>query len=101
MLHAQQHAEHVGIKNRRVGFACLLNDRAGMPLGPRIVHGHVQPAKPLDGGVNQIAHVVFAANIGPDELGFSSLIAECSHQLAAGVFAAPRHDEPRSLLGER
>ena len=53
MLHAQQHAEHIGIEGGGVAFRGLLGDRAGLAFGAGIVDGDVEAAEPGDGLVDK------------------------------------------------
>src|ERR1700736_3912810 len=44
MLHAQEHAEHVGIEGGGVTLRGLFGDRAGRALGAGVIDGNVEAA---------------------------------------------------------
>ena len=66
MLQAQQRAQHVSVEGGRVILRGLLHYRSGLAFRTRSVDGHVQAAKPLDGLINQTAHIVFEAHVGAE-----------------------------------
>ena len=70
MLHAQEHAKHVGVEGGGIALRGLLGDRAGRAFGAGIVDGDVEAAEPGDGLVDQVLHVVLAADVGANEFGF-------------------------------
>src|SRR5438128_4352020 len=89
MLQAQQRAEDVRVENGRVALSRLLNYRARLAFGTSSVDGHVQAAKPLNGPVNQTAHIVFVAHVGTDVLSFHPERAQFGGQGIASVVASP------------
>ena len=70
VLHAQDHAENVGLERRGKAFRGLIRDRADLAFGAGIVHRDIETAKPFDGLVDQSADVIVLADVGVDELGF-------------------------------
>ena len=100
MLHAEQHAEHVGIESGRVALGCLLRHRTGLAFGAGVVDGHVKPAEAGHGLVDQVAHVVFMANVGADEFSLHAAGAELLGQGMSLLVAAAGDDNPGALLGE-
>ena len=52
MLHAQQHAEHIGVEGRGIAFSGLLRNGTRLAFGTGAVHRHVQSAKLLHGLVD-------------------------------------------------
>jgi hypothetical protein len=100
MLHAQQHAQDVGIEGGRVALRCLLRHRTGLALGAGVVDRHVEPAEASQGLVDQIAHVVFMAHVGADKFSFHAEAAELLGQGMSLLVAAAGDNNPGALLGE-
>src|SRR6266550_5760569 len=89
MLQAQQRAQHVGVEGGRVALSGLLSYRAGLAFGTSIVDGHVQVAKPLDGPINQTAHIVFVAHVGADVFSLHAKRTQFSSHGLASVIVSP------------
>jgi YD repeat-containing protein len=60
VLHAQDHAENVGLERRGKAFRGLVRDRADLAFGGGVVHRDIETAKPCDGLVDQSADVTRA-----------------------------------------
>jgi hypothetical protein len=45
MLHAEQRAEHIGVKRRRVALGGLLDHWAGLTFGSGSIYSHIQTTK--------------------------------------------------------
>src|SRR5882672_1199860 len=89
MLQAQQRAQHVSVEGGRIALSGLLGYGSGLAFGTSSVDGHVQAAKPLNGPVNQTAHIVFVAHVGTDVLSFHPKRAQFGGQGIASVVASP------------
>ncbi len=100
MLHAEQHSEHVGIESGRVAFGGLFRHGTGAALGPGVVDGHIEPAESCHGLVDQVADIVFVADISTDEFGFHTETAELLGQRMARLVAAAGHNDPGAFLSE-
>ena len=46
MLHAQNHAENIGVERRGIALRGLLGDRADLAFGAGIIHRDIEAAKP-------------------------------------------------------
>ena len=64
VFQAENRAEHVGLKGRRVTLGSLFRQRAGLTFRAGVVHCHVQSAEPLDRLVDQEAYIRLLAHIG-------------------------------------
>src|SRR5260221_491747 len=69
VLHAQDHAENIGVERRGIAFRGLVRDRATLAFGAGIIYRDIETAKPRDGMVNQSADLILLADVGVDELG--------------------------------
>jgi hypothetical protein len=58
VLHAQNHAENIGVERRGIAFRGLGGDRADPAFGAGIVHRDIETAKPFDGLVDESADVI-------------------------------------------
>jgi hypothetical protein len=76
MLHAEERAEHIGIECRGVAVGRLLRHRARVTFGAGAVNGRIQTPEASDGLIHEVAHIVFAAHVGTDELGFGAESAQ-------------------------
>src|SRR5882757_2900144 len=90
MLHAQQRAENVGIKDRRIAFGSLFRYRTRSAFGAGVINGHIQATKTCDGLVNQTSYFGFVTHIGAHEFGFSPEFAKLSDELLTFLFASAR-----------
>ena len=58
MLHAQQRAEHVGVKGGGVALSGLIGYRTGNAFSSRIVNRHIQSTEPRDSLIDQSANLI-------------------------------------------
>ena len=72
IAHAQDDAQHIRVERRRIAFRGLVRDRATLAFGASIVHRDIETAIACNGLVDEVAHVVLAANVGLDERGFGT-----------------------------
>src|SRR5712671_4026631 len=100
VLHAQDHAENIGVERRGIAFGRLVRDRADLSFGAGIVHRDVETAKPCDGLVDHGADVFFLADVGVDELGLRPERAQLVDERLAGLIAPTGNDHLRALPGE-
>jgi hypothetical protein len=100
MLHAQDHAQNVGLERRGKAFRGLVRDRADRTFGGGVVHGDIETPKPRDGLVNHIADIILLANVGVDELGFRAESAQILDDRLAGLITPTGNDDLRALLGK-
>jgi hypothetical protein len=100
VLHAQEHAEDIGVESGGIRLGGLLGHRAELTLGSRVVHGSVQAAEPLDGPFDQALNVGFLPDVGEPELGLRAEGAEFFHELLAFLLAAAGGDDLRPLACE-
>jgi hypothetical protein len=59
-----------------------------MAFGPGVVHGYIQAAKALDCLVDEIAHVVLAADISTHEFRLSADSAQFSGECLPSIVAS-------------
>src|SRR6266436_3480622 len=88
VLHAQDHAENIGVECRGITFRGLVGDRADLAFGAGIIHRDIEAAKPRDGLVDQSADVILLAHIGADKIGLGAERAQGFDKLLA-LFVAP------------
>src|SRR5260370_31590660 len=69
VLHAQDHAENIGLERRGKAFRGLVRDWTNLAFGGGIVHRDIDAAKPCDGLVDHGADIVLLADVGIAELG--------------------------------
>src|SRR6266850_1976673 len=100
VLHAQDHAENIGVERRRIALRGLVRDRAALSFGAGIVHRDIETAKPCDGLVDQGADVILLADVGVDELGLRAERAQLLNEGLAGLITPTGNDHLRALLGE-
>jgi hypothetical protein len=100
VLHAQDHAENIGLERRSKAFRGLIRDRTDLPFGRSVVDRDIETAKPRDGLVDHGANLVFLADVGVDELGFRTERAQLLDEGLAGLIAPAGHDDLRALPGE-
>jgi len=100
VLHAQDHAENIGVERRGIAFRGLVRDRANPAFGAGIVHRDIETAKPCDGLVDQSADVILVADIGIDELGLRTESAQLLDERRAGLITPTGNDHLRALAGE-
>ena len=100
VLHAQDHAENVGLERRGETFGSLVRDRAALTFGGGIVHRDIETAKPCDGLVDHGANVIFLADVGVDELCLRPERPQFLCKRLAGFIAPTSNDHLGALLGE-
>src|ERR1700687_649374 len=100
MLHAQQHAQYIGIERGRVKLCCLLGYESPRPLSRSVVDGNVQAAKMLDRLIHQVAHVLFNAYICANKLSLGPECPEFRYQFLSFFIATTGHDNLSPLLCE-
>src|ERR1700733_5168367 len=100
VLHAQDHAENVGLERRCKAFGGLVRDRADRTFGGGIVHGDIETAEPRNGLVDHGADVIFLADVGVDELGLRTERAQFLNERVAGLITPIGNDDLRALLGK-
>ncbi len=100
MLHAEQHAEHVGVEGGGIARCGLFGDRAGRAFGAGIIDGDIEAAEPGDRPVDQVLHVALAADVGADEFRFRAECSQFGDQRQARVLATPGNDEPGTFARE-
>ena len=93
VLHAQEHAENIGVERRGIAFRGLVRDRASLAFGAGIVHRDIETAKPCDGLVDQSADVILLADVGVDELGLRAEERELLNERLAGLIAPTGDDD--------
>ena len=90
MLHAQQHAQHIGVEGGRVALCGLLGYGAALLLSPGVVDGDIQAAEACNGLIDQAAHVVIMAHVRTPILSLRAELADFSGQFLAGFVASSR-----------
>ena len=100
MLHAQDHAENVGLERRGKAFGGLVRDRADLAFGSGIVHRDIETTKPRDCFVDQGADVILLADVGVDELRLRTESAQLLDERFAGVITPTGNDQLRAFLGK-
>jgi len=87
VLHAEQRAEHVGVKGRGIAFRRLVNDGAGFALRAGIVDGNIDAAEAGDGVIDEAANIVVLTDVGADKDGVCTEFAKFGFERFA--FARP------------
>jgi len=100
VLHAEQRAEHVGLEGGVVALGRLLGHRPRFAFGPGVVHGRIEPTEASDGRIDQVPHVVLAADVGTQELGLSTELTELGDQPTTVVVVTTRHDDASAIPRE-
>ena len=100
MLHAEQCAEHIGIKGRGVALGGLLRYRTGFAFRPGGVDGRVEAAETGDGLIDQSRTSSVMTNVGLDVGGFGIAAAKFCFECFAFRLPAASDDDARALLGE-
>jgi hypothetical protein len=100
VLHAQDHAENIGVEGRGIAFRGLVGDRADLAFGAGIVHRDIETAKPRDGLVDQGADIIVLADVGIDELGLRTERAQFLDERLAGLITPTGNHHLRTLPGE-
>src|SRR5260370_37211527 len=71
VLHAEQHAEHIGVEGVGVALYGLSDDQAPLALGAGIVDGGVDPAEPGYGLIDPLPHLILPPTSAPAEPPFA------------------------------
>jgi hypothetical protein len=100
VLHAQQRAEHVGVEGRRIALGGLVDHWAGLALRAGTVDRDVESPEALDRLIDEMAHLVFAPDVGLDEGGLRAERAELGFERLAFDFAAAGSDDGGAVLGK-
>src|SRR6267143_2555093 len=100
MLQAQQHPEDIGVEGGGVALDGLIDDQSRLALGTGTVDRGVDPAEPGHGLIDQVAHLVFATDVGLDERGFGVQAAKFGLESLTFGLPAPGDDEAGAVLGE-
>src|SRR6201991_1839382 len=100
VLHAQHHAENVGLERRGKTFRGLVRDRADRTFGGGVVHRDIEAAKARDGFVDHGADIILLADVGVDELGFGTERAQLGDERLAGLITPAGNDHVGALPGE-
>jgi hypothetical protein len=69
-----------------------------LSVGAGIIDGHIEPAKSLNGTINQTAHILLLPNIGLYKFSLGVARAQFSNQAQTRLVVATRNDEPGALL---
>src|SRR5271170_7971472 len=89
VLHAQQHAKHVGVEDRLIVLNGYIGSRADNTFCASVIDGNIETSETSDGLVDQIFDVVFVTHIGADKFRFRSSGAQLAHKLGTDFFFAP------------
>ena len=100
MLHAQDHAENIGVERRRIALRGLVGDRANLAFGAGIVHRDIETTEPRDRLIDQSADVILLANVGVDELRLRTQRAQLLSERLADLVTSTGDDDFCALLGE-
>ena len=100
VLHAQDHAENIGVERRGIALCGLIGDRPNLAFGAGIVHRDIETAKPRDGLVDQSADVFVLADVGVDELGLRTERAQLLDERLADLVTPTGDNHFCALLGE-
>ena len=100
VLHAQDHAEDVGLEGLVEGLRSLVGDRAGQAFRGGVVHGDVKTTKPRDGLVDHSAQVILLTDIGVDELCVRTEGAQLLNERLASLVTSTGNDHVRALLAK-
>jgi hypothetical protein len=79
----------------------LFGQRAGLAFGTGVVDRHVQTSEARHGLVDEIAHVVLAADIGAHEFSLGAESAQFSDLCLPGIVASTGNYNARTFLSER
>jgi hypothetical protein len=69
VLHAQDHAENIGVERRGEALRSLGRNQAAIAFRGGVVHRIIEPAEPRHSLVHQGADVVLLTHVGVDEFG--------------------------------
>jgi hypothetical protein len=97
VLHAQEHAEHVGVERIGIARGSLRDDRTGGTFGAGIVDSNIEAAEARDRAIDEILDILLLAHVGTNEFGFRPKRPELGGQRTAGIVAAAGDHETGSL----
>jgi hypothetical protein len=100
VLHAEQHAEDVGLERCGKAFRGLLRDGTHRPFGAGVVHRDIKAAKPRDGFIDHVACVFLLAHVGVDEGGFRAERGQFQGECLTGLLAPAGDHDLRAFPGE-
>ena len=100
MLHAEHGAEHIGIEHLGDALVGLLGQRSLLAFRAGIVDHDIDMAEALYGDIDEIAHLLVAADIGADELRLGAAAAQFFGERGARLLAASRNDDLRAFIRE-
>jgi hypothetical protein len=78
----------------------LFGHRAELAFGAGIIDGDVEAAEPRDGFVDQVLHLILAADIGTNEFHFRAKGTKLGGQCLASVIAAAGDDDASAFVRE-
>jgi hypothetical protein len=100
VLHAQDHAENIGVERRGIAFRGLVRDRADLAFGAGVVYRDIETAKPRDGLVDQSADIVLLPDVGVDKFGLRTESAQLLDERVTGLIAPTGNNHVGALPGE-
>src|ERR1700732_3616620 len=100
MLQAQECAENVGIEGGGIALGGLLRYRTRLAFGSGGVDSHIQATEARHRLIDQVSYVVLVSYIGFHVFRLRVESAELSHQILAGLVAAVRDNDARTLFRE-
>jgi hypothetical protein len=101
VLHAEDHAENIGVERRGIAFRGLVRNRAGSAFGAGIIHRDIEAPEALDRAVDETTDIVFIADICLDEFGFCAERTEFTNQCLAGIRLSPGNNDAMARFRER
>src|SRR5258707_14571595 len=100
VLHAEQHAQYIGVEGSGVALGGLIDDEARLALGPGSVDGGVDPTEAGHRLIEQVAHLVIVTYVGLDERSFGAEAAKLGLESLAFGLAAAGDDDSGAVLGK-
>src|SRR5205807_7822362 len=88
------------VEGGSVAFGGLLCYRARFAFGAGVIDSHIQTTKPGHGLIDQLAHIVFVAHIGPHKFSFRAEFPEFANQILSFFIMSPRNNNGCALLRE-
>src|SRR5271170_1907431 len=86
VLHAQQHAKHVGVEDRLIVLNGYISSRADNTFCASVIDGNIEASETRDSLVDQILDVVFVTHIRADKFRFRSGGAQFSDKFSTNLF---------------
>ena len=100
VFEAEHRAKDVGVENRSVAIGGLLAQRARQAFRPGIVHRDVEAPETSDRPVDEVAHILFLANISAHEFRLGADVAQLVGQGAASVVVSTGDDDLRAATSK-